>query len=191
MRHGVGSCTVRWLKNWLSFQDQRVVVSSKVQMEARHGWCTQGPALPVFCNFFTNDLDGRTEHTRSKFTDSTKGRGEAETPESCPAIWRILSTLEKWTVRKHRKFGNGNSHVLSLERNKPPQTSWEAALRSRSEVPGGQHVSLCQKLPTATGGLEGLWILHLWRYLKPDWTQPWVVSSSWLCFEQRVELVDV
>lgn len=50
------------------------------------------------------------------------------------------------------------------------------------------NVSLCLKLPTTTDGLEGLWIPHPWRHLKPDWTQAWVVSCSWLCFEQRVGL---
>lgn len=126
----------RCLKNKLSFQDQRVVISSKAQMEARHRWCTQGPALPVFCNLFTNDLSDGTVHTLSKLTDNTKGRAETDTPESCAAIQRVLSIREEWLSGNTRSLAK-IKHFLSLESKKPPQTIWKAALQSRSEDPGG------------------------------------------------------
>lgn len=35
------------------------------------------------------------------------------------------------------------------------------------------------------GCLKRLWSLQPWRYSKPGWTQPWVGSFRWPCFEQR------
>lgn len=32
---------------------------------------------------------------------------------------------------------------------------------------------------------ERFWSLHLWRYLEPDWTQPWAICCRWPCFEQK------
>lgn len=116
------------------------MISSKVQMEARHRCCTPGAGTASICDFFTNDLGDGTVHALSKLTDNTKGRAEADTPESCAAIQRVLSIREKWAVRKDREFSKGKSHVLSLESKKPPQTSWKAALQSRSEDLGGQQI---------------------------------------------------
>jgi len=63
------------------------------------------------------DLDAGTECTLHKFPDDTKLGGVADTSERCAAIQRVFDRLEKWTVRKQKKF----KQALALGRNKPMQ----------------------------------------------------------------------
>lgn len=105
------------------------MTSSKVQMEARpRGWT---PGASTASKDSTHPQQIHRYH---------QGRAEADAPESCAATQRVLRVLEKWALRKHRKFSKGKNHALSLERKKPPQTSWKAALQSRCEDLGGQQV---------------------------------------------------
>ena len=93
---------VRWFENWLNHWAQRVVVRS---MKSRWRPVTNGILQrlilgPRCFNFFTDDLDHRTECTLSKFADDTKLRGVVDEPHGYADIQRDVSNLEKQTLGK-------------------------------------------------------------------------------------------
>lgn len=60
----------------------------------------QGSLLcPVLFDLFISSLDQETEHSLSKFADSSKLGGVADTPEGCATVQQDLERLESWVER--------------------------------------------------------------------------------------------
>ena len=107
-RYGFDGWTVRWMKNWLQDQVQRVVVNSSVSE-----WRSVTSGVPqesvlglMVFNIFIKDISSGVEYTLRKFVDDTKLWGAVDTPEGWDAMPRYLVRLEKWAQENLMKFKN-------------------------------------------------------------------------------------
>ena len=121
--HGVGGDLWRWIQNWLSNRQQRVVLNGRSSSwkEVLSG-VPQGSVLgPLLFLVFINDLDGAAPgiDILRKFADDTKLGHQVKTDRGCGELQEALNQLCEWANLWGMEFNVSKCKVMHIGRNNP------------------------------------------------------------------------
>ena len=121
--HGIRGNMLRWIKNWLTDQQQRVVLNGTFsEWMAVLSGVPQGSVLgPLLFIIFINDLDEEITGgvMASKFADDTKVGRTVATEEERAELQEALLKLERWADRWGMEFNVSKCKVMHFGRNNP------------------------------------------------------------------------
>ncbi|GAB0179151.1 hypothetical protein GRJ2_000380400 [Grus japonensis] len=92
-KHGLDGWATWWIRNWLDYHTQRVVVNSL--MSRWRSVMSGVPQVPQMFNIFVSDMNSGIECTLSKIANDTKLSGVVDTLEERDAVHKDLDRLEE------------------------------------------------------------------------------------------------
>ena len=121
--HGIRGNMLRWIKNWLTDRQQRVVLNGTFsEWMAVLSGVPQGSVLgPLLFIIFINDLDEEITGgvMASKFADDTKVGRTVATEKERAELQEALLKLERWADRWGMEFNVSKCKVMHFGRNNP------------------------------------------------------------------------
>jgi len=162
MKCGLDEQTVKWIKNWLHGQTQRVVISN-TESSWRLSCVPQVLILGlILINFFIYDLDNEAEFILKKFADDTELGRAADRLAGHAAIQRNVVRLHKWAGNL-MKINKEKYKVLHLGKNNPRRPVYARGCtvgmklgRKGHDGPDGQQVERVPAMYLVAKKINGL-----------------------------------
>jgi hypothetical protein len=117
--HGIEGLTLRWIENWLSSREQRVVVNGYFSTwTSVESGVPQGSVLgPLLFLIYINDIDSGIINALLKFADDCKLFGCVTTAHELESMKADLATLAKWSKEWLMPFNISKCKVMHFGHN--------------------------------------------------------------------------
>ena len=114
--HGIAGNTLKWLTDWLSDRQQRVVINGKESAWHKvHSGVPQGSVLgPILFIIYINDIDEGVTCKISKFADDTKITSKVTSVSQWRELQCDLDKLTSWAETWQMKFNIEKCKVLHI-----------------------------------------------------------------------------
>jgi hypothetical protein len=122
--HGIGGCVLKWINEWLSNREQRVVLDGQYsKWEKVSSGVPQGSVLgpPLFV-VYINPLDIYIKITapiKSKFADDSKAGRAIKNADDHEQLQTAINQLVKWAEEWQMCFNTGKCSIMHFGHNNP------------------------------------------------------------------------